>query len=248
MEQLSIRVERGSKTGTVLSLTYLGHSAFALTDGTHSVLVDPFLTENPVATTTADAFSPHTILLTHAHNDHMGDTVPIAKRAGSHVVALFEIANWVRRKGVAKATGGNMGGTIAFDGGTVKFTPAWHTSSYEDKDGVHAATPPAGLVVRFGGKTIYFAGDTCLFSDMKLIGEEGLDLAVIPIGDAFTMGPADALRAIEFLRPKIVIPCHFNTFPPIQQDAAAFKRDAEERTGVRCEPLKPGESLDLTDV
>ncbi len=232
----------------MLSLTYLGHSAFALSDGTHSVLVDPFITGNPAAVGSPGDHAPQTILLTHAHNDHMGDTVPIAKRAGSHVVALFEIANWLTSKGVEKTTGGNMGGTIAFDGGTVKFTPAWHTSSYQDEHGVHAYTPPAGLVVRFGGKTIYFAGDTCLFSDMKLIGDEGLDVAVIPIGDAFTMGPADAQRAVEFLRPKVVIPCHFNTFPPIEQDAARFKRDVEERTGARCEPMEPGATLDFSDV
>jgi L-ascorbate metabolism protein UlaG (beta-lactamase superfamily) len=232
----------------VLTLTYIGHSAFAMNDGTHSVLVDPFITGNPAAVQSSQEFSPQTILLTHAHNDHMGDTVPIAKRVGSHVIALFEIANWVASKGVAKTTGGNLGGTIQFEGGTVKFTQAWHTSSYQDEHGIHAITPPAGLVVRFGGKTIYFAGDTCLFSDMKLIGEEGLDVAVIPIGDAFTMGPPDALRAIEFLQPKIVIPCHFNTFPPIQQDADVFKREAEERTGVRCLPLKPGESIDLTNA
>jgi L-ascorbate metabolism protein UlaG (beta-lactamase superfamily) len=141
-----------------------------------------------------------------------------------------------------------MGGTIAFDGGTVKFTPAWHTSSYSDEHGVHAATPPAGLIVRFGGKTIYFAGDTCLFSDMKLIGEEGLDVAVIPIGDAFTMGPIDAQRAVEFLNPKVVIPCHFNTFPPIEQDAGLFKRETEERTGARVEPMQPGATIDLSEV
>jgi L-ascorbate metabolism protein UlaG (beta-lactamase superfamily) len=232
----------------VLSLTYIGHSAFGLNDGTNTVMVDPFITGNPVATLDADAFSPNTILLTHAHNDHMGDTVPIAKRAGSHVIALFEIANWVGRQGVEQTTGGNMGGTIAFAGGTVKFTPAWHTSSYEDENGVHAITPPAGLVVRFGGKTIYFAGDTCLFSDMTLIGEEGLDVAVIPIGDAFTMGPTDAQRAVQFLGPTVVIPCHFNTFPPIAQDAGLFKREVEERTGVRCEPMEPGQTIDLSDV
>ncbi len=212
------------------------------------MLVDPFITGNPVATVAADAFTPNTILLTHAHNDHVGDTVSIAKRSGSHVIALFEIANWLASQGVEKTTGGNMGGTITFDGGTVKFTPAWHTSSYQDENGIHAITPPAGLVVRFGGKTIYFAGDTCLFSDMKLIGEEGLDIAIIPIGDAFTMGPTDAQRAVAFLSPKVVIPCHFNTFPPITQDAGLFKREVEERTGVRCEPMKPGETIDLSDI
>ncbi len=232
----------------MLSLTYIGHSAFYLSDGVHSVLVDPFITGNPVATVAAADFSPDTILLTHAHNDHLGDTVPIATRTGSHVIALFEIANFLHAAGVERTTGGNMGGTIAFAGGTVKFTPAWHTSSYQDEHGVHAITPPAGLVVRFGGKTIYFAGDTCLFSDMKLIGEEGLDIAVIPIGDAFTMGPVDAQRAVGFLSPKLVIPCHFNTFPPIEQDAALFKRETEERTGVAVEPMKPGATLDVSGV
>lgn len=232
----------------MISLTYIGHSAFHLSDGSNSVLVDPFITGNPVATVQAADFSPNTILLTHAHNDHVGDTVPIAKRAGSHVIALFEIASWLHASGVEKTTGGNMGGTIGFDGGTVKFTPAWHTSSYQDEHGIHAITPPAGLVVRFGGKTIYFAGDTCLFSDMTLIGEEGLDVAVIPIGDAFTMGPTDAQRAVAFLNPKIVIPCHFNTFPLITQDATLFKRETEERTGARVEPLRPGEMIDLSEV
>jgi L-ascorbate metabolism protein UlaG (beta-lactamase superfamily) len=233
---------------SVLSLTYIGHSAFHLNDGTHSVLVDPFITGNPAAKHAAGDFTPQTILLTHAHNDHMGDTIGIATRSGSHVIALFEIANWLNSSGVEHTTGGNHGGTIVFEGGTVKFVPAWHTSSYSDAHGVHAMTPPAGLVVRFGGRTLYFAGDTCLFSDMKLIGEEGLDVAIIPIGDAFTMGPADAVRAVEFLAPKVVIPCHFNTFPPIAQDAAAFKRDVEERTGARCTPLEPGESIDLSGV
>lgn len=232
----------------MLSLMFIGHSAFHLTDGTNSVLVDPYITGNPTATVEVSEFSPDTILLTHAHNDHMGDTVSLAKRAGSHVIALFEIANWLGSQGVANTTGGNIGGTIAFDGGTVKFTPAWHTSSYSDEHGIHAYTPPAGLVVRFGGKTIYFAGDTCLFSDMKLIGEEGLDIAVIPIGDAFTMGPTDAQRAVGFLNPKVVIPCHYNTFPPIRQDAGLFKRETEERTGVRVEVLKPGTTIDLSEV
>lgn len=232
----------------MFSLTYIGHSAFQLADGTHTVLVDPFISGNPVATVRAIDFAPDTILLTHAHNDHVGDAIAIAKRAGSQVVALFEIANWLAASGVAHTSGGNMGGTLGFAGGTVKFTPAWHTSSYQDEHGIHAVTPPAGLVVRFGGKTVYFAGDTCLFSDMKLIGEEGLDVAIIPIGDAFTMGPDDAQRAVEFLNPKMVIPCHFNTFPPIVQDAGKFKRDVEERTGVRCEPLKPGASIDLSQI
>jgi len=229
----------------VVKLTYIAHSAFHLHDGKHSVLIDPFITGNPAATVTAEDFSPQTILLTHAHNDHVGDTVTIAKRTGAQVIATAELANWLSTQGASNTVGGNHGGTIAFEGGTSKFVPAWHTSAYTDGDTIVAPGVPAGLVVRFGGRTLYFAGDTCLFSDMKLIGEEGLDLAAIPIGDHFTMGPADAVRAVTFLEPKLVIPCHFNTFPPIHQDAAAFKHHVETRTNARCHPLKPGESLDL---
>lgn len=232
----------------MLSITYIGHSAFHLTDGSYSVLVDPYITGNPTARVDASEFSPDTILLTHAHNDHVGDTIEIAKRADSVVIALFEIANWLNASGVQKSIGGNMGGTTAFDGGTVKFTPAWHTSSYQDANGIHATSLPAGLVVRFGGKTIYFAGDTCLFGDMKLIGDEGLDIAVLPIGDAFTMGPIDAQRAVSFLNPKVVIPCHYNTFPPLRQDVGLFKRETEERTGVRVEAMNPGSTVDFSET
>jgi len=227
------------------TLTYLGHAAFLLEADGKSVAVDPFLTGNPLAAKSADEIEPSTILLTHAHNDHVGDTVAIAKRTGATVIATFELGEWLGAQGVENAIGANHGGTIAFDGGTVKIVPAWHTSSY-NQDGTDVAPGvPAGLVVRFGGKTIYFAGDTCLFSDMKLIGEEGLDVAILPIGDHFTMGAADAARATEWLNANVVIPCHFNTFPPIKQDPANFKRLVEERGVSRCVPLAPGESHDL---
>jgi L-ascorbate metabolism protein UlaG (beta-lactamase superfamily) len=208
-------------------------------------MIDPFISGNPAATMTAEDFSPRTILLTHAHNDHVGDTVAIAQRTGAKVIATAELANWLSTQGLSDVVGGNHGGTIAFDGGTSKFVPAWHTSSYTDRDRVVAPGVPAGLVVRFGGKTLYFAGDTCLFSDMKLIGEAGLDVAVVPIGDHFTMGPDDAVRAVTFLEPMLVIPCHYNTYPPIRQDAGEFRKQVEARTSARCHPLKPGESLEL---
>jgi L-ascorbate metabolism protein UlaG (beta-lactamase superfamily) len=222
-------------------LTYIGHSAFFLESGGKSVLIDPFISGNPTATVGPDAFSPQTILLTHAHNDHVGDSVAIAKRTGATVIATFELGTYLQRQGV-NANPANHGGTVAFDGGTTKFVPAWHTSSYSVGDAFVAPGVPAGHVVRFGGLTIYFAGDTCLFGDMKLIGEEGLDVAVIPIGDHFTMGPADAVRAVRLLEPKFVVPCHYNTFPPIKQDAVRFKQMVEEQTSARCLPLKPGES------
>jgi L-ascorbate metabolism protein UlaG (beta-lactamase superfamily) len=230
----------------LVTLTYIAHSAFHLDDGATTVMIDPFISGNPAATMTAEDFSPRTILLTHAHNDHVGDTVAIARRTGAKVIATAELANWLSTQGLSDVVGGNHGGTIAFDGGASKFVPAWHTSSYTDGDAVVAPGVPAGLIVRFGGKTMYFAGDTCLFSDMKLIGEAGLDLAAIPIGDHFTMGPDDAVRAVTFLEPKLVIPCHYNTFPPIRQDAAEFRKHVESRTGARCHPLKPGESLELS--
>lgn len=223
---------------------YIGHSAFELSDGTNNVLIDPFITGNPSATAKAGDFSPQTILLTHAHNDHVGDAVEISKRTGATVIGTFEIATYLGTKG-AKTIGANHGGTVAFAGGTVKFVPAWHTSSYEEDGQFVAPGVPAGLVVRFGGKTIYFAGDTCLFGDMNLISEEVLDVAVLPIGDHFTMGPANAIRAVKLLRPGLVIPCHYNTFPPIQQDGAAFASAVEAQTAANAVALAPGASFDI---
>jgi len=228
-----------------MKLTYIGHSAFMLEADGKTVLVDPFVTGNGTATVSADDLTADAILLTHAHNDHVGDTIPIAKRTGAAVIGTFELATWIGSQGVENVLPGNHGGTIAFPGGTVKFVPAWHTSSYESENGVVAPGVPAGLVVRFGGKTIYFAGDTCLFLDMQLIAEEDLDVAVLPIGDRFTMGPKDAARAAGILRAGTVIPCHYNTFPPIQQDAGAFKELVEAETASRVLPLAPGESVEL---
>lgn len=228
----------------MLTIRYLGHSAFALNDGSRTVLIDPFISGCPTSAASPDEFSPVAILLTHAHNDHVGDTVEISKRCGATVISTFEIGEFLAKQG-ATTNPANHGGTVQFDGGSVKFVPAWHTSSYETEDGFVAPGLPAGLVVRFGGKTVYFAGDTALFGDMALIGEEGLDLAVLPIGDHYTMGPKDAVRATTFLKPKFVIPCHYNTFGAIEQDADKFAAEVEERTEARCVPLKPGESYEL---
>ncbi len=231
-----------------MQIEYIGHSAFVLTHEDQTVLVDPFITGNPVATKAASEFSPQTILLTHAHNDHVGDTVEIAKRTGAMVICTFELGEWLESQGLDNMNYGNHGGTMEFDGGTCKIVPAWHTSSYtlyEGDGSTVAIGVPAGLIVRFSGKTLYFAGDTCLFGDMRLIGEEGIDVAVLPIGDHYTMGPSDAVRAVRFVDPKIVIPCHYNTFPPIAQDGQAFKEQVERSTAARCEVLDPGQTLDL---
>src|SRR5579884_627498 len=226
-----------------MRITYLGHSAFLLEDDGNTVAVDPFLTGNPNAALSAEAISPQTILLTHAHDDHLGDTVGIARRTGAKVIATFELGTWLQQQGVENAVPANHGGTVAFQGGSVKLVPAWHTSSLSER--FLAPGVPAGLVVRMGGKTVYFAGDTCLFGDMQLIGDEGLDLAVLPIGDHYTMGPRDACRAVQFLRAPVVIPCHFNTFPEIEQEPRDFKRQVEAETGARCVVLASGESYEL---
>jgi L-ascorbate metabolism protein UlaG (beta-lactamase superfamily) len=228
-----------------LTITWYGHSAFGLEADGKTVLIDPFLTGNPVATSDPASLKADTILLTHAHNDHVGDTVRIAKRTGATVIATFELANYIGCQGVENVIGGNHGGTIAFDGGTTKFTIAWHTSSYETSSGVVAPGVPAGHVVRFGGKTIYFAGDTALFLDMQLIAEEELDVAVLPIGDHFTMGPKDAVKAAKMLRAGTIIPCHYDTFPPIRQDEEQFKRDVEAATNSTVLLLTPGGNAEL---
>lgn len=225
-----------------LDITYLGHSAFLLESEGKSVLIDPFLTGNDLATVSADDLNPTTIILTHAHNDHVGDTLDIAKRSGAQVIATFELVEWLMSQGVENGAPANHGGTVKFDGGSTKFTPAWHTSSYQTDRGFVAPGLPAGHVVRFGGKTTYISGDTALFMDMQLIAEEELDIAILPIGDNFTMGPKDAARAAAWLRADTVIPCHFNTFPPIEQDPHAFKKDVEANTPSRVVVLTPGES------
>jgi L-ascorbate metabolism protein UlaG (beta-lactamase superfamily) len=211
------------------------------------VLIDPWVTGNPLATVNADDLTAQTILLSHAHNDHgVADALSISKRTGATIISTFEIGVWLGAQG-ANANPGNHGGTLTFDGGSVKLTPAWHTSSYEPEPAQFVAPGvPAGLLVRFGGMTTYHTGDTALFRDMELIGEAGVDLMCVCIGDHFTMGPEDAVRAVEFVRPRIVIPMHYNTFPPITQDADAFKAKVEgSLPGTQCIVLPPGAQHDF---
>jgi L-ascorbate metabolism protein UlaG (beta-lactamase superfamily) len=228
-----------------VTIKYHGHATFELTDGTTTVLVDPWFTGNPAAVVSADDVAADTILITHAHSDHVGDAVAIASRTGATIITVNELANYLSAKGVANVAGGNHGGTIEFNGGSAKFTQAWHSSSYEDESGIVAPGVPAGFIVRYGGVVIYFAGDTALFGDMALIGEEGIDLAVLPIGDRFTMGPDDAVRAAKLIGARVVIPTHFNTFPAIAQDADAFATKIKTKTTSRGEVLKPGESFTI---
>ena len=219
------------------TLRWIGHSAFTLAADDKLLAIDPFITGNPSATISADDISPTTILVTHGHDDHVGDAPALAQRTGAPVIAIVEVAGLIAKLGAPTTLDPNYGGTVQFDGGSVKLTPAWHTSTHSSSGPVGQ---PAGMVVRFGGKTIYFAGDTCLFLDMQLIGDEELDVAVIPIGGHYTMDPIDAVRAVKFLRPRFVVPCHYNTFPALQQDAEAFKKNVEEATATKAIVLEPG--------
>jgi L-ascorbate metabolism protein UlaG (beta-lactamase superfamily) len=220
-----------------MNIRYLGHSAFALeADGT-TVLVDPFLTGNPKAAAKADEVSADVILLTHGHADHIGDTIGIAKRTGAPVVAIVELAGEIAEEGV-QTFDPNLGGTVKFDWGWVKLVPAWHTST-TPKGTVNT---PAGLLIGIGGKTIYHTGDTALFSDMKLIAHRGnpIDVALMCIGGHYTMDRLDAVVAAEFVEAGTVIPCHYNTFPPIETDVQAFKSEVESQTSSKVEVLEPG--------
>ena len=220
---------------------FLGQSGFFVRIGDHEILIDPFLTGNDLAVDKPDDFSPSHILLTHGHADHYGDTEEIAKRSGATVVTSFEIAEHLGQKEIS-AHGMNPGGSFVFPFGKLKFTPAWHSNSLPD--GTYGGMP-MGLTLEAEGKRVYHAGDTALFSDMTLVARGGLDVAFLPIGDNFTMGPADALEVVKLLRPKQAVPMHYNTFPLIEQDAEAFKTMVENETDTEVVVLRPGERLEL---
>jgi L-ascorbate metabolism protein UlaG (beta-lactamase superfamily) len=221
-----------------MEVRFLGHACFELADGDSTVLIDPFLTGNPKGAISADDAVATTILLTHGHGDHIGDTVAIAKRTGAPVVAIVEIANELGAEGV-DVRDPNMGGTVKFDWGWVKLVPAWHTSTTPKG----TANVPAGLLINFGDTIVYHLGDTCVFSDMQLVGKRNpIDIALMCIGGHYTMDRVDAVDAAELIGAKTVIPCHYNTFPPIETDAQAFKSDVESATRSNVVVLEPGQS------
>ncbi len=227
-----------------VKITWLGHSAFALDVDGHAVVVDPFLTGNPLAITSPDDLAAEFILLSHGHGDHVGDTVSIAKRTGATVVTNFEIANWLQKQGVGKTVGINTGGQFNAGFMTVKSTYAIHSSSLPD--GSYAGLA-GGFLITAGSRRLYFAGDTALFSDMQLIADEGMiDLAFLPIGDYFTMGIDDSLRAIRYLHPRIVMPMHYNTFPPIMQDVSQWANRISSETSAQPVVIDPGGSYTLS--
>jgi L-ascorbate metabolism protein UlaG (beta-lactamase superfamily) len=221
-----------------MEVRFLGHACFELSDGDTTVLIDPFLTGNPKAAIAAEDAAATTILLTHGHADHYGDAVAIAKRTGAPIVAITEIADELNGEGV-EARDSNLGGTEKFDWGTVKLVPAWHTSTTPKG----TVSTPAGLLIQFEDTVIYHLGDTALFSDLQLVGKRTpIDIALMCIGGHYTMDGTDAAEAASLVGAKTVIPCHYNTFPPIEADAQAFKSDVESATGSNVVILEPGES------
>lgn len=219
-----------------ISITFLGHSCFRVRSKEYSILFDPFLTGNPAANVNADDVSATTILLTHGHGDHLGDTVSIARRCRSTVFATVETASLLPEE--IKVEPGQIGGYIRTDFGGVKFLPAFHGSGV-------AGGLACGFLLEIEGKKIYFAGDTGLTVEMSLLAEDEIDVALLPIGDRFTMGSKDAVRAVSMIRPKKVIPMHYNTMPAIEQDPERFKEITERETGTECMILAVGESLSL---
>lgn len=227
-----------------MKITWLGHNCWQLEIGEHKVLLDPFLDDSPTAPNKAADIETEFMLVSHGHADHIADAVSIAKRTGATVATNFEIAEWLKGQGVEEGhvLPLNHGGGIDLPFGRVEYTLAHHSSSLPD--GSYGGNP-GGFVIEAEDKRIYFACDTAAFLDMKLIGMSGLDLAVVPIGDQFTMGPTGSLEAIKFLAPKKVLPCHYNTWPPIEQDANAWAESVKQHTVAEPVVLEPGESINL---
>jgi L-ascorbate metabolism protein UlaG (beta-lactamase superfamily) len=224
-------------------IRWLGHACTLLETNGQNILIDPFLTGNPAAAVSAEAVPADFILVSHGHGDHVGDAIDIAQRTGATVISNYEISEWFKSKGVAKVHGQQHGGGHAFSFGRVKLTLAFHGSMLPD--GSNGGNPCGFLIYLKDGTKIYHAADTGLFGDMRLIGEEGLDLAILPIGDNYTMGPDDSIRAVKMLEPKKVLPIHYNTWEIIAQDANAWANRIRKETKAQPVVLKPGEWMEI---
>lgn len=226
-----------------MRLTYFGHSCFLVETSKARLIIDPYLNDNPAAKTKAEAITCDYVIVSHGHEDHSGDALTISKRCKAPIIANYETAEYFTAKG-AQTHGMNPGGGFNFPFGRVKLTIAHHTSSMEaGLNPIYLGTA-CGIIVQADGKNLYHAGDTALFLDMQLIGRVGLDAALIPIGDNFTMGPDDALIALDFLKPKLAVPIHYNTWPIISQNAAAFAA-AAAKAGHTVKPMAVGDSLEI---
>ncbi len=223
-------------------LTWLGHATWQIVTGKYNLLVDPFLDGSPTATVKAKDVNPNFILISHGHEDHVADAAKIAIRTGATVVANFEICNWLAKQGVQHTEPMNIGGGINLPWGRVQMTIAHHSSQLPD--GSNGGNPSGFLLTLADGK-IYIACDTGLFLDMQRIGAAGIDLAILPIGDRFTMGPDDALEAVKLIRPRRVVPSHYNTWPPIEQDAAAWAERVRRETTAEPVVIAPGGKVTL---
>ena len=226
-----------------MKVNYLGHSAF-LIEGRNRILVDPFLTGNPKASTTPDKVQCDIICVTHGHSDHLGDTVEIARRTGATVACIVEMSDYLEKCGV-KSLGFNMGGPAKILDSSITLVPAFHSSSIGAPGLEFSAAMPVGVVID-SGKVVYHAGDTCVFGDMKLIGQMYKpELALLPIGGFFTMDPKQAAMAVDLIKPKVAVPMHYSTWPPIEQDPKEFERLVKKSSKTKVVIMQPGESLEV---
>jgi L-ascorbate metabolism protein UlaG (beta-lactamase superfamily) len=222
----------------------LGHACFTASDGEHSVIFDPFLTGNPEAVVTPEEVRADAVLPSHGHSDHLGDAIPIARRLGAPIIAPYELAMYCQRHG-AEVVPLHIGGGVDLPFGRVKLTYATHGSAVVTDESIEYTGPACGFLVTMSGQTVYYAGDTGLFGDMRLIGESTpITVAILPIGDHFTMGVDDAVKAVDFLRPQAVVPTHYSAFEPIRKDPRPFA-DRVRALGIRCEVLAPGQEAEF---
>jgi L-ascorbate metabolism protein UlaG (beta-lactamase superfamily) len=223
-------------------IIWYGHATIGVVTEGNQLVIDPFFTGNPAASIAADKVEATYILVSHGHSDHVGDAVAISRRTNAPVICNFEIANWLGKQGV-ETRAQHIGGGQQYPFGYLKLTQAHHGSALPD--GSYGGNPVGFLLTTNQANKIYFACDTGLFGDMRLIGEEEIDLALLPIGDCFTMGPEDALRAVKLIQPKHVIPIHYNTWEPITQDAKAWAKQVEAETGAKVHVIPPGGTYEL---